>query len=154
MEFEYLADRPQDVSKVIDWWRNEWGSRMGSDIKSLETQLRKSLSKSELPIHIIATIDGNAVGTAALKLQEVAELFPDNHYWLGSVFVVEQHRGNSIASKLSKRIVELAKEKGLPHLYLQTIDLRGGLYAKLGWEPIREFNYKEEQTLLMLKKLS
>ena len=73
---------------------------------------------------------------------------------LGSVFVDEQHRGNSIASKLSKRIVELAKEKGLPHLYLQTIDLRGGLYAKLGWEPIREFNYKEEQTLLMLKKLS
>ena len=82
MEFEYLADRPQDVSKVIAWWRTEWGSRMGSDIKSLETQLRKSLSKSELPIHIIATIDGNAVGTAALKLQEVAELFPDNHYWL------------------------------------------------------------------------
>ena len=154
MEFEYLADRPQDVSKVIAWWRTEWGSRMGSDIKSLETQLRKSLSKSELPIHIIATIDGNAVGTAALKLQEVAELFPDNQYWLGSVFVDEQHRGNSIASKLSKRIVELAKEKGLPHLYLQTIDLRGGLYAKLGWEPIREFNYKEEQTLLMLKKLS
>ncbi len=154
MEFEYLADRPQDVSKVIAWWRTEWDSRMGSDIKSLETQLRQSLSKSELPIHIIATIDGNAVGTAALKLQEVAELFPDNHYWLGSVFVDEQHRGNSIASKLSKRIVELAKEKGLPHLYLQTIDLRGGLYAKLGWEPIREFNYKEEQTLLMLKKLS
>ena len=154
MEFEYLADRPQDVSKVIAWWRTEWGSRMRSDIKSLETQLRKSLSKSKLPIHIIATIDGNAVGTAALKLQEVAELFPDNQYWLGSVFVDEQHRGNSIASKLSKRIVELAKEKGLPHLYLQTIDLRGGLYAKLGWEPIREFNYKEEQTLLMLKKLS
>lgn len=67
MDYAYLADRPEDVPKVIAWWRTEWGSRMGSDIESLESQLRQSLSKTELPIHILAIIDGNAVGTSALK---------------------------------------------------------------------------------------
>ncbi|MDD9891307.1 MAG: GNAT family N-acetyltransferase [Gammaproteobacteria bacterium] len=154
MDYAYLADRPEDVPKVIAWWRTEWGSRMGSDIESLESQLRQSLSKTELPIHILAIIDGNAVGTSALKFQEAAELFPDYHYWLGSVFVDARFRGKQIASKLILQILELAKQKGLPHLYLQTLDLSGGLYTKLGWQAVQEFNYKDEQTLLMLKKLS
>ncbi len=154
MQFEYLVDRPEDVPKVIAWWRTEWGSRMGSDIESLESQLRESLSKSELPIHVLATIDGEAVGTAALKLQEAAELFPDKQYWLGSVFVDENHRGSGIATELSLKIIDRAKENGLPDLYLQTIDLGGGLYSGLGWRAIHEFNYKDEQTLLMLNKLS
>ena len=153
MEFEYLADHPEVVPKVIAWWLTEWGPRMGTDVKSLEFQLRDSLSKTELPIHVLATINGEAVGTAALKMQEVAELFPDYQYWLGSVFVAEKHRGSHIASELSLKIVELAKQKGLPQLYLQTQDLTGGLYARLGWEPVQEFNYKDEQTLLMMKKL-
>ncbi len=154
MEFEYLADRPEEVPRVIAWWRSEWRSRMGADIECLESQLRESLSKSELPIHVLATIDGTPVGIAALKFQEATELFPDLHYWLGSVFVDTDYRGEQVASKLSLKILELAKEKNIPHLYLQTIDLSGGLYAKLGWEPVQEFNYKDEQTLLMLNSLS
>lgn len=153
MEFEYLADHPGVVPKVIAWWRTEWGPRMGSDVESLESQLLDSLSKTQLPIHVLATINGEAVGTAVLKMQEVAELFPDYQYWLGSVFVAENYRGSHIASELSLKIIELARQKGLPHLYLQTQDLTGGLYARLGWEPVQEFNYKDEQTLLMMKKL-
>jgi len=68
MEFEYLADRPEEVPRVIAWWRSEWRSRMGADIECLESQLRESLSKSELPIHVLATIDGTPVGIAALKI--------------------------------------------------------------------------------------
>ena len=154
MEFEYLIDRPQDVPKVIAWWRTEWGERMGNNVPDLEGQLSESLSRTELPIHVVATIEGEAVGTAALKLQEAAELFPDKQYWLGSVFVDENYRGGHIASQLSLKIVELAKQMALPHLYLQTVNLNGGLYAKLGWQAVQEFNYKEEQTLLMLKKLT
>jgi N-acetylglutamate synthase-like GNAT family acetyltransferase len=154
MDFEYLVDRHYDVPKVIAWWRTEWGERMGDDVSSLEDQLSETLSRTELPIHILATIDGEAVGTAALKLQEAAELFPDKQYWLGSVFVDENYRGGQIASQLSLKIVELAKQMALPHLYLQTANLNGGLYAKLGWQAVQEFNFKDEQTLLMLKKFS
>lgn len=126
---------------------------MGSNMQSLQLQLQNSLSKSEYPIHLLATLNNEAIGTAALKLQEAEEIFPDKQYWLGSVFVDEQHRGGQVASALSLKIIELAKSRGLPHLYLQTADLSGGLYAKLGWEPVQEFNDKGAQTLLMVKTL-
>jgi hypothetical protein len=48
------------------------------------------------------------------------------------------------------QIVSLAKNMGLPHLYLQTSNLSGGLYASLGWQPVERFFYHNEETLLML----
>ncbi len=153
VEFEYLADRPWDVPLVIDWWRTVWADRMGSDVEVAVDQLRSSLSKNELPIHILATLDGIPVGTAALKQHELKEVFPDRQYWLGSVFVEKGVREGQVASQLSLHIVEMAKQLHLPHLYLQTINLSGGLYAKLGWEPITEFVHMDEHALLMLRKL-
>jgi len=154
MDFEYLSDRPEDVPLIIQWWHTVWGDRMGPDMDKLVQVLASSLSKTELPIHILATSDGNPIGTAALKLHEQADLFPDFQYWLGSVFVASPNRGGGVASALTMQVVELALQMKLPHLYLQTADLSGGLYAQLGWEPIRVFEHKQQQALLMLKKLS
>lgn len=153
VEFEYLAERPQDVPLVIDWWRTVWADRMGGDLELARDQLRSSLSTTELPIHILATLDGIPVGTAALKQQELADVFPDYHYWLGSVFVEEGFREGQIASQMSLHISEMAKRLHLPHLYLQTINLDGGLYSKLGWAPVTEFTHMDEHALLMLRTL-
>jgi len=153
LAFEYLADRPEDVPLIIEWWRSVWADRMGDDIPHAEEQLHTSLSKTDLPIHILATLEGVPVGTAALKQQELGDVFPDFQYWLGSVFVAEGVRHGQIASHLSQRIVEIARLLKLPHLYLQTINLDGGLYSKLGWQPVTEFTYKGEHALLMVKEL-
>jgi len=153
LKFEYLADHAELVPLIIQWWATVWGDRMGPDLGRVAAQLHKSLGKDEFPIHIIATQDGEPVGSAALKLQELPELFPDYRYWLGSVFVAESHRGQGIASALSRRVVEMAREGELPHLYLQTVNLGGGLYNKLGWKPLQQFSYRNEQTLLMFKQL-
>jgi len=153
LEFEYLADRPQDVPLVIDWWRTAWPDQMGNDLELAGQQLLDSLSKTELPVHILASLGGIPVGTAALKQQELPELFPEHHYWLGSVFVEEGVRGGEIASQMSLHIVEMATQLHLPHLYLQTVNLSGGLYSKLGWESVTEFTYMDEKALLMLRIL-
>jgi len=153
MQFEYLADYPDSVPQIISWWHTIWADRMGSDLAALEQQLLASLSKDQLPLHIVATKAGQPIGTAALKLQELAELFPDKQFWLGSVFVEESHRGSKVASDMTMKIVELAQARELPHLHLQTLDLSGGLYAKLGWEPIEQFTFRGAPTLLMCKIL-
>ena len=153
MQFEYLADHPDMVPQVIAWWHTIWADRMGPDIDALEQQLHTSLQKEALPIHILAMVEGAAVGTAVLKMQELAELFPDRQFWLGSVFVAPRFRGGRIASELAEKIVELAQARGLPHLYLQTVNLSGGLYANLGWEPVQRFQYRNVETLLMCKTL-
>lgn len=153
LDFEYLADRPQDVPLVIDWWRTVWSDRIGSDLELARDQLLSSLSKTELPIHILATLDGIPVGTAALKQHELVDVFPDYHYWLGSVFVEQGVRGAQIATQMSLHIVEMAKRLHLPHLYLQTINLSGGLYSELGWKSVMEFTHNEEHALLMFRTL-
>ena len=153
LKFEYLIDRPEDVRQVITWWHTVWADRMGDDLEKATDQLRLSLSRDELPVHILALLNGKAVGVAALKLQELGELFPDKQFWLGSVFVDKTYRDDKIASAMTLYIVKMAQAMGLPHLYLQTLNLGGGLYAKLGWEPVVQFNYKGEETLLMIRQL-
>ena len=153
LKFEYLADRPDDIQQVITWWQSVWADRMGDDLEKATDQLRLSLSRDELPVHILAILNSEAVGIAALKLQELGELFPDKQYWLGSVFVDNAYRENKIASAMTLNIIEMAQAMGLPHLYLQTLNLSGGLYAKLGWKPVLQFNHKDEETLLMFKQL-
>ncbi len=152
IQFEYLVDRPQDVSTVIDWWYTVWADRMGSKEEAAR-QLSASLGKDELPIHVLATRNGEAVGSAVLKQQELAERYPERQYWLGSVFVDSALRGAGLASELAEHIVDLSRQRGLPHLHLQTIKTDGGLYARLGWRPLEEFDYRGERTLLMIREL-
>lgn len=153
MRFEYLADHPDLVPQVIAWWHTIWVDRMGPDIEALEQQLLESLHKDQLPIHILAMKQGQAVGTAVLKMQELAGMFPDKQFWLGSVFVDAPHRGELIASELTQQVIDLARARGLPHLYLQTVNLSGGLYSQLGWRPVERFYYRGIETLLMCKTL-
>jgi len=153
LEFAYLADHPDQVPTVIAWWQTVWADRMGETAQA-EQILRDSLSKGALPVHVLALLDGKPVGTAALKNQELAELYPTYKYWLGSVYVDEAYRGDKIASALTEHIAELAQQRHLPHLYLQTINLGGGLYAELGWQALEEFESHGERSLLMMRKFS
>lgn len=153
IEFEYLADRPESIPQVVDWWFTVWAEYMDASRAKITEHLTASLSKDKLPLYILATKDGEPVGTAALKLHEVEDLYPDHQYWLGSVFVDPDHRGNKIATELSQRIVEIAKIRAIPQLYLQTLRLDGGFYAKLGWKSVERFTNKDAESLLMLRPL-
>jgi len=152
LEFAYLADHPEQVDKVIGWWHSVWSDRMGP-IDQATRHLCANLNIDSLPIQILAILDGQPVGTAVLKQQELGDLYPDKQYWMGSVYVDEAHRGANIASRLSQKIIDLAESRGLPHLYLQTINTSGGLYVRLGWEPLELFDYRGERTLIMVRKL-
>jgi N-acetylglutamate synthase-like GNAT family acetyltransferase len=153
VEFEYLVDHPDQIYQVVKWWRTAWDKWMDEDDEVVAQQIRSSLGKENLPIDILAFIDGKVVGAAALKLQELVKVYPQYQYWLGSVFVDESYRGNQIATALTMRIIDMAKEHKLPHLYLQTANLSGGLYAKLGWKKVEQFRDVDEETLLMVKTL-
>ena len=153
IQFQFLADRPQDVPLVMSWWHSYWGRRMG-DLPAYTERFLKTLGKENLPLDMVAVLDGSAVGTATLKEHEMQEIYPQYRYWMGSVFVAPEQRGQGIAHQLASHIVELARQRQLPQLYLQTIDLSGGIYTDLGWEPLDRLVYKDEETLIMVKYLS
>jgi GNAT superfamily N-acetyltransferase len=152
LHFKTLFECPELANTIVNWWSSVWANRMGPNLADFERQLLASMSKDDLPILLIAFEADTPVGTAALKLHELEDLYPHCQYWLGSVFVVEQFRGKGLAAQLSREIVRLAKLRGFPHLYLQTSAIEGGLYAKLGWEPLQRFVTKNEETLLMLQR--
>ena len=153
LQFVNLADHQEFVPLVIQWWHSVWSDRMGSNFESLEEQLRQSLTEKEFPVHMLATVDDEPVAVAALKLHDLEDLFPEKNYWLGSVFVDENWRGEKLGTKITQCIIDLAERRDLPHLYLQTQNLSGGLYSSLGWEPLQTLTVQGEETLLMIKHL-
>ncbi len=152
LHFKTLFQCPQYSRTVVRWWSSVWADRMGSDLEKFERQLVGSMSEDKLPLLLIAFDGSTPIGTAALKLQELEDVYPNCQYWLGSVFVAEEFRGKGYAAQLSREIISNAKQRGLPHLYLQTSSLHGGLYAGLGWQPVQQFLHKNQATLLMLQK--
>ena len=154
LKFHSLARHPEYVPLVIRWWHSVWNKRMGSDFRELEIYLHRLLAKRNFPLHLLAFIDEQPVAVAALKLHELESLFPHHRYWLGSVFVSPDFRGQKLGSTIVRHMEEVARERHLPQLYLQTQNLSGGLYESLGWEPLQRLEVCGEETLLMVKRLN
>lgn len=150
----YLADRPEAVPQVCRWWFDEWGPlRPDDSVEELISRVHSLLSRERLPITILAVFDERIAGTAVLKLHEMFDLYPEKQFWLGSVFVAPEFRGRGIGSSLAMKIVQIAMSRGIQALYLQTQNLDGGLYTKLGWERIEQVHYKGYDALVMVKQL-
>ena len=151
-EFAFLADRPELVPTVAQWWFDEW-PKAGARLEDLVQGLTANLHKDTIPTQIIALDAGNVVGSAVLKQHELPERYPELEHWLGSVFVCEAARCKGVASALCARVIDLAIGFGLPALHLQTYDTIGGLYARLGWQTIARIASEGRETLVMKKRL-
>ena len=152
IDFQFLADRPDAVPQITRWWFETWGHmRPEMSVDGFAAAIREHLSRDQLPIRIVANHDNVVVGVAELKLHEMIDLFPEKKFWLGSVFVTPEVRGQGVVSALALKVAEMAKARGIRALHLQTMNLSGGLYAKLGWERVDQVHYKDYEALVMVK---
>ena len=83
------------------------------------------------------------------KIREMA-MFPEYEHWLGGVYVVEQARGQGVASLLVTEILSRARRAGISKLYLQTENLTGGVYCRHGFKAVEEVNDKGVHVLVMV----
>lgn len=97
----------------------------------IETLENNELTDSEKVI--VAYLNGEIVGFAALVNESVAEGFSGTPY-LDHLFVDEAHRKQGIATKLVDKIIELARENNKV-LYLVTVS-HELFYKKLGFKTI------------------
>jgi GNAT superfamily N-acetyltransferase len=153
MEFAFLADRPEALATVARWYFDEWGHKVeGETLVGIELSLKGTLNRSRVPLIVLAIENEEVVGAAQLKFREM-DIYPDREHWLGGVFVSPGSRGKHIGSRLCERVVEIAGTLNVQRLNLQTEQLDGGLYAKLGWKPCEQVAYKGRQVLVMQREI-
>ena len=154
LEIHFLADRPDALPLVAGWLYTEWGRRdPGNSPEATAERLAAELSRDRLPIVVVAAYNGVVVGTAALKLHELRDRFPELRHWLGGVYVSADARGHGIAGALVRHVEQLAIDRGITVLHLQTERLDGGLYARLGFQPIEQIKHRGIDVMVMVKPL-
>jgi len=103
MQIVRLRERLDLLETVATWWFDEW-SHLSLHTSSVEDAIvgldKKIAGRPSLPIIIVAMLDDEAVGTAALKLQELRDHFPETQHWLGNVYVKPDARGRGLRSAL------------------------------------------------------
>lgn len=153
MELSFLADHPEAIPTVARWYYDEWGCRMNDQsLEKITMRLQGMLHRDRVPLHVLA-VEGPAIlGVCQLKIREM-DIYPDKEHWLGGVFVAPLARGQGLASKLVTRCLELAKQFQVRKLYLQTEQLDGGLYARLGWRPLETVHYNGLHVLVMEREI-
>ena len=153
MHFELLADRPEAIPIVARWYFDEWCREAGHAYEEICQRIGAPRERDQLPIVVLAVEGAFVVGVAELKPHEMQSLYPGRSPWLGGVFVRPESRGQGIASALAARIVEIAAQGGHERIFLQTTALDGGLYARLGWQPLEQVHYRGLDVLVMAKRL-
>ena len=79
------------------------------------------------------------------------DIYPEKEHWPGGVYVAVNHRSKGIGESLISKAVCLATEMGVPKLHLRTQHLGGGLYDRLGWQPVEKVTYHGLEVLVMEK---
>lgn len=152
-KFVYLADRPELIPTLAEWFYKEWGYNF-SDLTQaiIEDNLRERLNRDTIPLVLVLLRDDSPIASASLKIQEM-ETHPHYLHWLGSVYVLQEFRGVGIGSYLVKYTVDKAKQIGVGSLYLYTRS-KENFYAGLGWHTIERPLYHGRWVAIMKQILS
>lgn len=153
MEFAFLADRADAMPIVAEWYFDEWAHQIpGETLGTTEAALAKYLNRDRIPLIVLAIVSDQVAGAAQLKLREM-DIYPEKEHWLGGVFVSPGHRGKRVGSGLAERIAEIANHFEVKTLHLQTEQLDGGFYARLGWQPYEQVMYRGREVLVMERRI-
>ncbi len=146
IEFSLLADRVDALPTIARWYFGQWGHLIEHETLACSIdRLHGFLNREKIPLILVATLDGKVIGAAQLKFREMAEMFPEKEHWIGGVYVASQHRGRGFGSVVAEKIADMAPRYGIETLHLQTEQLDGGIYARLGWVATdRVYNHGRE----------
>lgn len=152
MKITYLANHPQHVSTVAKWIMGEWGyGSTAATQESLEEKFRSHLNRNAIPTTLLAMNEDHPLGTASLVVHDMSdhqELSP----WLAAVYVLPEHRGGGIGTKLMKAIELLSAQLDAEKLYLFTPD-RESFYTSMNWTVLERTSYRDKDVVMMVKEI-
>ena len=147
MQIRPLADMPEAIPTLAEWFHAEWHAFDGRSRGEIEAQLRDNLHRDSLPITFVVAEGTEVIGTVSLDL---ADLPPYDHLspWLASLYVVPPRRRAGVGRLLVNHAAEFARQRGLSPLYLWTPGSTR-MYAECGWEAIESATYAGRPITIM-----
>jgi GNAT superfamily N-acetyltransferase len=151
MQIRFLADLPEAIPTLAEWFCAEWHAFDGRSRAEIETQLHGCLNRDSLPITFVAAEGAEVIGSVSLDL---SDLPPYDHLspWLASLYVVPPRRREGVGRALVNHLAGYARERGLSPLYLWTPGSTQ-MYEECGWEAIGSDNYGGRPITIMRRAL-
>ena len=148
MKIDYLADHREHIPQLAGWLHAQWGYLHENDsVDRRVARLESRTTRGGVPVTFVA-VDGETLLGSASLVDDDLESRPELTPWLASVYVASEHRGRGVASALVRRVVDEARDSGVPRLYLWTTD-QERLYARLGWTPVEHMKFEGEDIVVM-----
>jgi len=135
IEYRLLADCPNSLDQIANWYFEEWVEKEGVPKAELKADLRRFVSTDISSCAVCGFHQGRLVSTAQLKLRENKN-FPNFVHWIGGVYVDNAYRGSGAGSGVVRHAISIAEARGVVELYLQTEKTDGGLSPELGFKPV------------------
>ena len=151
MEISLLADHPHDAPKIAKWYYDEWARIVPNVTEEmiLEKVIEKSLNREEIPLSLVAHLDGELVGVLELKIRENKN-YPEYENWIGGVFTHHEHRCKGVAHSLLESAKEKAVRFGVKKLYLQCESFNVELYLNHGFKVLHQIQQNEIEVSVMV----
>jgi len=152
LQISYLVEYPEFIPTLGQWLLDYYGEMIGE--KSIDARVAKlstHLNRDKLPIAWVAHNNGEVLGTAALREQELEDR-KDQSPWLGGLIVGDQYRRQGIGARLITVVENGARSLGNRTIYLFTID-RHEWYTRLGWHILEPCIWFSRPGNIMIKYL-
>ena len=133
MIIAFLHDHPAFVLRLSECCGREWAHLYPDwNADSARREFENQPGDGTLPLTLVALEGGELLGTVSLIVNDLPR-FEHFNPWLANLFVLPEHRGESVAGFLIGAAEERLRALGYPAGYLFTESARP-LFEKLGWE--------------------
>lgn len=120
IQIKHLKNCPEYLETIATWIYNEWWTdKPEMSIAKMKELLKMATSESEIPLSLIAFIDGEPVGTVNFIESDNSE-FPELKPWLAALLVNPTFRKQGVGSALVNECIRCAKNLNINELYLGT----------------------------------
>ena len=152
MRISYLADHPEALPVLKEWFKTEWAGYYGpTGPGDAGRDLIAYSSRERLPVGLVAFWQGRLCGIAALKPDSISShthLSP----WAAAGLVAPSFRRRGIGSSLVSALEHLARHFGHSRIYCAT-STAVGLLKRNGWEFMERVASDSETVAIYQKAL-
>lgn len=142
MTIGLLADHPEFLPVLVDWYRREWrlyyGAQGPGDARA---DLESRCNRDSLPIGLVALRQDELQGVVALDRDPVTNLAPS----VVGLLVTEKYRRKGVAAALLRAAIGLAVQLGYDRVYTSTNVLDDHL-QRSGWRLTGEAHFMNDES--------